>query len=305
MKWYPQHSILFVSIVTYFPMRPGRGFKAGCFLLLAVTMTNAFAENPSTLRSPDEWLLFYPSVYPEGEWSADWLGAEDTWFESIDGTRLHGWWFSHTAPRGVLLYLHGNGGNLSHRGWLMAQLRDQLQLSIFIPDYRGYGRSEGTPTVSGALADARAARRVAAEMAGVEESEVVLQGRSLGGAIAVQLAAELAPPLLVLESTFDSLRNVARAHYGFLAFAVPAGKLDSSATIGEYHGPLLQSHGDADRIIPIESGRALYEAAPGQKSFFLVPGGGHNQPQPAEWYQKLKDAISQAGRGVESPYSLK
>ena len=106
-----------------------------------------------------------------------------------------------------------------------------------------------------------------------------------------QLAAELAPPLLILESTFDSLRGVARAHYGFLSFVVAEGKLDSLTAIGQYDGPLLQSHGDADRVIPIELGRALFEAAPGEKSFFLVPGGSHNQPQPEAWYRELSAAL--------------
>lgn len=255
--------------------------------------TPVFAESPSTTRTLDEWLLFYPAPYPAGTWDPPGLGQEDIWFQADDGTRLHGWLFASEKPRATVLYLHGNAGNLSHRAHLLARLRDQLNISIFIPDYRGYGRSMGTPTVSGALSDARAARRVLAQKQGVKEAEVVLMGRSLGGAIAVQLAAELNPPGLVLESTFSSLRAVAAEHYAFLSWVVAEEKLNSEAAIARYHGPLLQSHGNADRIIPLPLGEALFAAASEPKQFVLIPGGDHNTPQPTHYYQLLDKFLPQ------------
>ena len=197
---------------------PGKKSRL-CGLLAGLTLSvQALADPPSTIRSLDEWLLFYPARYPAGSWEPRGLGQQDIWFQAADGTRLHGWLFPSEQPRATVLYLHGNGGNLSHRAQLMAQLQRQLNISIFIPDYRGYGRSVGTPTVSGVLSDARAARKALAQQQGVTEADVVLMGRSLGGALAVQLAAELNPPALILESTFNFLRAVAAEHYAFLSW---------------------------------------------------------------------------------------
>ena len=108
-------------------------------------------------------------------------------------------------------------------------------------------------------------------------------GSSLGGAVAVQLADDLPPRGLVLQSTFDSLRGVARVHYGLLSAVVSPSKLNSRAALARYAGPLLQGHGDADRIVPYELGERLHEAAPGPKRFLTFPGGRHNDPPPASW----------------------
>jgi fermentation-respiration switch protein FrsA (DUF1100 family) len=249
------------------------------------------AEPPSTTRTLDEWLLFYPAPYPAGNWEPAGLEQEDIWFKAEDGTRLHGWLFSNENARASVLYLHGNAGNLSHRAPMLSYLRHKLAINIFIPDYRGYGRSAGTPTVSGALADARAARRALAEKQGIKEAEVVLMGRSLGGAIAVQLAAELNPRGLVLESTFSSLRAMAAQHYAFLSWVVPEAKLNSSAALPQYNGPLLQSHGSEDSIVPLPLGEALFAAARQPKRFVLIPGGNHNDPQPADYYEALQEFL--------------
>jgi fermentation-respiration switch protein FrsA (DUF1100 family) len=171
-------------------------------------------------------------------------------------------------------------------------LQKELRVTSLIFDYRGYGRSEGVPTVEGVLQDARAARNLLARRAGVKESALVLMGRSLGGAVVVQLAAEKAPRALILESTFSSLREAASYHYPRLAWLVPAGKLDSVAKIGRYRGPLLQSHGDADRTIPYSQAVKLFRAATGPRQFVRIPGGDHNTPQSAEYYRQLERFIA-------------
>jgi hypothetical protein len=237
--------------------------------------------------SLDELLLFFPSKYPHGNWKPEGLAFEDVWFDSDDGTRIHGWYCPCERPRAVLLYAHGNAGNVSHRAPLLARLQQQLRVSVLIFDYRGYGRSEGIATVEGILRDARAARALLAEHAGVHESEIVLMGRSLGGAVAVQLAAEARPRGLILESTFSTLRDVAAVHYPKLAWLVPADKLDSAAQITRFQGPLLQSHGDADRTIPYDLGQKLFRAAGEPKQFVTIPHGDHNHPQSAEYYEQL------------------
>ena len=117
---------------------------------LLVVLAMVFFENS---------LIFFPSVYPEGNWNPRDLEFEDAWFEAADGTRLHGWYCRAQDPRAVVLLAHGNGGNLSDRADIVRVLVDRLGASVMIFDYRGYGRSAGSPSQAGVLADARAARR--------------------------------------------------------------------------------------------------------------------------------------------------
>lgn len=227
-------------------------------------------------RTLDELFLFFPAKHPVGEWNPEQLKFEDVWFEAADGTRLHGWFCPCEQPRGVVLFAHGNAGNLSHRAERLVEMQSAQQLSVLIFDYRGYGRSDGKPTVPGVLQDARAALSLLAKKAGVKAADVILLGRSLGGAVMTQLAAETQPKALVIESSFSSLKEMARHHYKSLAWLVPEKKLNSASAIIRFKGPLLQSHGTVDRVIPIQSGRKLHQAANEPKKFIAIQGGGHN-----------------------------
>ncbi len=104
-------------------------------------------------------LIYYPERYPVGEWDPPGLVFEDAYFDAEDGTRIHGWYCPNPNARAVVLYAHGNAGNLSHRWPMMRHWHDQFDVSIMMFDYRGYGRSEGAPHETGLLADARAARQ--------------------------------------------------------------------------------------------------------------------------------------------------
>lgn len=266
-------------------------------LLIAVGLTLTCATSPTCRNttaiaaaggSVDEWFLFHPAPWQEGDGAFITLQHRDQNFEAADGTQLHAWYCPVDDPKAVVLFAHGNAGHLGHRSWLIRKLTTELQVSVMIFDYRGYGKSEGTPTVDGILMDARAARSRLAEVAGVDETEVVLMGRSLGGAVMVQLAAETAPRGLILESTFSSLHDVAESLAPSLAWLVSKDKLDSATAIAAYKGPLLQSHGDADRTIPFDSGRELHQAAPGEKEFVVIRGADHNDGQGRPYYEKLQ-----------------
>lgn len=281
---------------------PRRSWHTGVLtVLLWVTATTCcFARTPPQpaadgsppIRPPDEYLLFQPANYVGDNWHPEGLNHEDVWFTSRDGTRLHGWYCTTPEPRAVVLYLHGNAGNLSHRTEVLRRLRQRHQVSVLIFDYRGYGQSEGTPTVRGAIEDAAAARRVLAQRAECGESDIVLMGRSLGGAIAVQIAAQQTPRALIIESAFDSYRHVAESHFPRLAWLIPRQKLNSAALITDIRCPLLQSHGDRDRVVPWVCGRRLFEAAPGPKTFVRIPGGDHNDPQPEDYARALDTFLS-------------
>lgn len=239
-------------------------------------------------RSIDEMLALFPMKFPEGNWRPAEGVFEDCWFETVDGLRLHGWLLEHPDPRAVVLHVHGNAGNVTHRASLAAILRERIGASVLLFDYRGYGRSEGVPTIEGLIRDARAARDFCAERAKVSPRDVVLMGESLGGGVAVQLAAEDGARTLILQNTFLSLRDVAKAHYpAALVNIVVADRLDSGSNIGKYRGPLVQCHGDADRVIPFAQAESLFAAANDPKTFVRVEGGDHNDPPSEAFLQAI------------------
>jgi fermentation-respiration switch protein FrsA (DUF1100 family) len=231
--------------------------------------------------------LFHPWRYPRGRWEIDDATIEDVWFRSPDGVRLNGWFAAAERPRAVVLYAEGNAGNITGRRWVLDLFRDRMRASVLIFDYRGYGRSEGSPSQAGALSDARAARHWLAGRAGVAEGDIVLVGHSLGGAVVVDLAARDGARGLVLENTLSSLADVTERHFGRLARLLVTSRLDSVTKIGDYSGPLLQTHGDADTVIPYGQGRRLFEAANEPKRFVGVPGGDHNDPPAREYLEEL------------------
>jgi fermentation-respiration switch protein FrsA (DUF1100 family) len=187
-----------------------------------------------------------------------------------------------------VLFAHGNAGNVSHRVELLRRLHDEQQVAVMGFDYRGYGRSGGAPTQEGILQDARAARKWLAARTGVDRREIVLLGRSLGGAVMVDLAAADGARALVLESTFTSVRDVASSRVALASLRpLMQDHLNSLAKISAYRGPLLQSHGDADNVIPFRLGRRLFEAAGQPKTFVTIPGGDHNDPQTNHYYRVL------------------
>ncbi|HEY1601418.1 MAG TPA: alpha/beta hydrolase [Pirellulales bacterium] len=238
----------------------------------------------------EESLIFFPSPYPEGNWQPRHLQFEDAWFAAADGTQLHGWYAPVEQPRALLLFAHGNAGNLAHRVDLLRYFQQDLRVAVLAFDYRGYGRSAGRPNESGVLADARAARQWLADREQIAPETIVLMGESIGGAVMVDLAAVDGARGLILENTFASLPDVAAHHFRWLPVRMLLRtKLDSAAKIGRYRGPLLQCHGDADMIVPFEQGLRLHDAAQSPKRLVVVAGGDHNDPRRPEWLAALDE----------------
>ncbi len=215
----------------------------------------------------ERFLVFRP--IRAGDWQPSWFSYEEARFQAADGTWLYGWFLEHPQPRAVVLYAYGSRGNLSLQARKADTLRNELAVSVLLFDYRGYGKSEGTPDEAGVLMDARAARAWLARRTGLAERDVVLMGRSLGGAVAVDLAQDGARGL-ILENTFSSLPDVAAARYPWLPVRwCMRTRLDSLSKIGRYTGPLLQSHYTGDPVVPFEFGRRLFEAAPDRGKVLL------------------------------------
>ncbi len=241
----------------------------------------------------EEALIFFPTKFPAGDWQSASLPIEDAELAAADGTKLYGWYMPHPQPTAQILFLHGNAGNLTHRAAALERLYHDVGASVLILDYRGYGKSEGAPSEQGVLQDARAARKWLAQRAGVAESEIVLLGESIGGGVAVDLAAEIAPRALVLENSFTSIPDVAAVHYPFLPVHwLMDTRLNSLAKIASCPAPLFQTHGTSDFVVPYEQGERLFAASPAmQKEFFEVAGGGHNDLLPDEYYARLRAFI--------------
>ncbi len=163
-------------------------------------------------------------------------------------------------------------------------LNERHGLAVMTFDYRGYGRSEGKPTEAGIMQDAQAARRWLAARTGVAEYDIIVMGQSMGGAVAVDLAARDGARALILASTFTSLPDAGAEAMPFL---LPhwnmTMRMNSLKKIRQYQGPVLISHGDADEIIPFSHGQKLYKAAPGRKQFFREVGGRHNDARSEEY----------------------
>ena len=239
--------------------------------------------------------LIYPAPqHPIGDWSAaKRLGFEEVTFNSADGTSLHGWYRSlpqsGVTPQAHLLYCHGNGENVAFLGDYLAELADEHRFNVLVFDYRGYGRSGGSPTEAGVLADGDAAQRWLAEREKLPLGDLVLMGRSLGGAVAVDLAAKNGCRGLILQSTFTSMPDAAAKLYPWAPVHwLMRNRYNSLDKLASYPGPLLQSHGDRDTLVPIDLGRRLHAVATGPKDFFVSEGLGHNDLEPASFQDHLR-----------------
>ncbi len=225
----------------------------------------------------ENFLLYHPSRGIDMTPAAYGVPFEEVRFRAGDGTRLHGWFVPPGRADGpVLLWAHGNAGNISHRSENVALILRELGAGVFLFDYRGYGRSEGSPGEEGLYADARAAHAWLKEK--VPPGRIFLFGRSLGAAVMVKLAAEGAEARgLILESPFESLLAMGKAVFPFLPVSwLITQTFDIAALLPAARLPVLILHGDRDEVVPFAQGERLYRLAPRPKRFFRIRGAGHN-----------------------------
>jgi len=218
--------------------------------------------------------------YPERILAADpgsiGLCFENVSFETSDGVELSGWFIPSDGARGVILFCHGNAGNISHR-LESVPIFHRLGLDVFIFDYRGYGRSSGKPTEQGTYKDAEAAWRHLVETRQVNPDQIIVFGRSLGGAVASWLAQTHSPGALILESTFTSLPDIAATLYPYLPVRwLLRFEYNTAEYLGKVDCPVLIVHSHDDEIMPFGHGRQLFEVA-GEPKRFLEISGTHNE----------------------------
>jgi uncharacterized protein len=224
-------------------------------------------------------LLFFPS--------REILATPVVPYEDVAIGALHGWWVPATAPTiGQVLLFHGNAGNIGDRVPHVTLL-SAAGFDVLAFDYRGYGRSAGRPSEHGTYEDARAARET------LGPGKTIYLGESLGGAIALELAIHHPPAGLILQSTFTSIRDMARLHYPLIPRALVPDAYPSLRLIRGLRAPLLVLHGARDEIVPLMDGEALFEAAPEPKRIEVLDAG-HNDMVGSRWIEAITAYVSAA-----------
>jgi pimeloyl-ACP methyl ester carboxylesterase len=240
------------------------------YTVVGVLMLNVFMyfQQPQMIFFPMDDLHQTPA-----NWGLDY---EDAVFETEDGVRLHGWFLPKPEAEQVLLFFHGNAGNISHRRESI-EIFHRLGLNILIMDYRGYGKSEGKPHEQGFYKDAKAAWRYLTVEKGFEPRNVIIFGRSLGGAVASRLAADVPARGLILESTMSSAKEFAREVFSVLSrLVVIRYDFNTVQNIQRVHYPVLVLHSPDDEIMPFHLGQKVYQSANQPKQFVRMRGDHNN-----------------------------
>jgi hypothetical protein len=243
------------------------GLGLGFIFLILLTSSESLVER---------FFIFFPTKDLEYTPQHLGLGFQEIFFTTPDGLKLHSWYIPAGDQAPVLLWCHGNGGNISHRVPIIKELH-QAGLGVFIFDYRGYGLSQGRASEVGVYQDAQAAYQYLRDSLGVPPGRIVLWGRSLGGVIAAELATKVPVRALILESTFTHVGDMARYHYAWLPTrSLWAQKFNLAQKIQGIKAPKLIVHGDQDNVVPLWMGEKIYSLALPPKEFYRIHGAGHN-----------------------------
>ncbi len=243
-----------------------------------------------------ESTILYPAPANKNrDWDVDWLEREEAHFQSADGTQLHGWLASHPQAQSTILFCHGNGEDVSDLAEQLDFLRKRFRANVLVFDYRGYGKSGGRPFEAGVLADGEAALNWLSEKTGQPAERIVLFGRSLGGAVAVHLAAKHGARGVILDRTFNSMVDVAAHHFPWIPVRwLLRNRYPSAEKIADYQGPLLQFHGKVDEVVPFRCGYALFQACGSEsKEFVTSETLTHNSAWPTEFYDRAAAFINE------------
>jgi uncharacterized protein len=219
--------------------------------------------------------VFFPQRFMDATPQAAGLAFEDVYFSTSPGIRLNAWFIPATESRSTVLFFHGNAGNIGHRLEKLKILHE-LGVSVLILDYRGYGKSQGKPSEAGLYADAQAAYDYLLTVRNIPAKNIVLFGESLGGAVAVELAARVPVAAIITEMTFSTIRDVGRHYYPFVPAWLLADRFNSLVKIGRVKVPKLFIVSKVDEVIPYALEEKLFKQAIEPKRL-VVLNGSHNE----------------------------
>jgi len=245
--------------------------------------------------------IFLPSRHPEGEWQARdhaSIPVDEVEYTVSDGTRLVAWHSRPPNPRCTFLYFHGNAGNISHRLFVLESLAS-IGVATFGVDYRGYGKSGGSPSEKGILTDGEGSWGHLTVRIGERPERIVLFGKSLGGVPAIDLAAKVKCAGLIVQSSFTSIPDIASRAIPIFPFRwFMKSTMDNRKRIAQARCPVLVVHSRDDEIIPFEHGEKLHAAAPAPNWFAEFQGVGHNdliEVRREEWLRDLDQFLTRIG----------
>lgn len=204
------------------------------------------------------------------------LEYQDIYFTTKDNLKLHGWYLPKKNARSHILFCHGNAGTVSHLVETF-KIFNQLGFSTFVFDYRGYGHSEGSPNEEGTYQDACAALHYLIHQLNIPLQEIIIAGRSLGGAIACRTAAHNQPKAVIIESSFSCIVDMAKRRFPIIPvdFLIK-NHYPSKQNITQINAPILIVHSSQDEVIPFEMGQKLFDLANEPKQFLEISGDHDN-----------------------------
>lgn len=260
----------------------------------AITLAVGYVGVIVLLASFENRLVYHP-VTKEKDWaplpSQD---VEEVELTSADGNRIGAWWLPCPGSERSTLYLHGNAGNLSHRGNSIVKLRKKLNSSVLIIDYPGYGKSTGSPSESGCYHAADAGYDFLVNEKKCAPEKMILYGGSLGGGVAIDLATRKPHQAVCVVKTFTSAPDVGSKWFPWIPVRwFMRNQFRSIDKIASIKTPMFIGHGDRDSVIPFEHGEALFKAANEPKEFVRLARQDHNDPLPDEFFQKLNEFLKE------------
>ncbi len=258
--------------------------KSVVFIYLSVTLIGCTLSDRMIFMPPSKGYSFEPEM---------------VMIETESGEKICAYYFVNSKAEFTLLYSHGNAEDIGQNRFVFERFRDQ-GFSVLAYDYRGYGLSEGRPSEKNAYQDARAAYAYLTEIAGVPADKIIPFGRSIGGSLAVGIAAEKPVAGLILQSAFTSAYRVVTRVPIF-----PFDKFKNVGKVKKFNRPILIMHGTEDRIVKPWHGKALYKAANEPKSYLWVEGVGHNDDLATaawdEYWQAINKFIAEIKKADTEP----
>ncbi len=244
-------------------------------------------------------LVFFPD-YPgrlSGNWRPEGLPVEDVWLQAADGVKLHAWWIGGENAEFTFVAFHGNAANVAARAEVYRFLRG-LPANVLALEYRGYGRSDGSPSEVGLYLDAQAAFDHLTKQRGIAPRRIISYGQSLGTAVAVDLAAKREVGGVVLEAPFPSARAVARRVYWFVPGVeyMARSKFDIAGKVTSIRAPILVVHCAHDPVLSYSFGEEVYARAREPKSIWRLESECHEEASliaPGEYRKQLLTFLNQ------------
>ena len=247
-------------------------------MTLAIVVAAGLLLTVVAIRLFENSFIYYPPRFPEGFPPPDLYGrqVEEVWLTTLDKVKLNAWYLPNPTSEKVLLWFHGNAENIGY-GLEHVVFYSRLGVNVLAVDYRGYGKSEGSPDEAGVYRDADAAYDYLIQVRHIQPKNIIVYGHSLGGAVAIDLASRRECGGLIVQSSFTSVKEMARRTFRIpLLEYIPKSQFNSLAKIQRVRAPVLIVHGTRDETVPFCMGQRLFDAAPEPKSFFAVEGAGHN-----------------------------